>query len=60
MEDYVVESRCGAVSDLSDSERLKNNLLLPCLDRMVAEMNPHFSSVNIKILEGVQAGAVPL
>ncbi len=55
MEDYVVESGCGAVSDCSDSEKLKKNLFLPCLDRMVAEMNQRFSSVNMQTLEGVQA-----
>lgn len=47
MEDYVVESSCGAVSDLSDSEKLKKNLFLPCLDRMIAEMNQRFLSINI-------------
>lgn len=55
MEDYVVESSCGAVSDLSDSENLKRNLFLPCLDRMVAAMDQRFSSVNSQILQGVQA-----
>lgn len=55
MEDYVVESSCGAVSGLSDAEKLKRNLFLPCLDRMVAEMDQRFSSVNGQILRGVQA-----
>lgn len=55
MKDYVVESSCGAVSDLSDAEKLQKNLFLPCLDRMVAEINQRYLSVNIPILEGVQA-----
>lgn len=50
-----MESSCGAVSDLSDSEKLKKTLFLPCPDRMVAEMNQRFPSVNVQILQGVQA-----
>ena len=55
MEDYVVESSCGAVSDLDDAEKLKTVLYLPCLDRMVAEMDQRFSSLNSQVLKGVQA-----
>lgn len=55
MEVYQVESSCGAMSDLSDAEKLKRNLFLPCLDRMVAEMDQRFSSLNNQILRGVQA-----
>ena len=55
MEDYVVESSCGAVSDLDDAEKLRTVLYLPCLDRMVAEMDQRFSSLNSQILKGVQA-----
>lgn len=50
-----MESSCEAVSELSDTEKLKKNLFLLFLDTMIAEMNQCFSSVNIKILEGVQA-----
>uniref|UniRef100_A0A673HT75 HAT C-terminal dimerisation domain-containing protein n=1 Tax=Sinocyclocheilus rhinocerous TaxID=307959 RepID=A0A673HT75_9TELE len=55
MEVYVVDSSCGAVSDLSDAEKLKRNLFLPCLDKMVSKMEQHFSSHNGQILRGVQA-----
>jgi hypothetical protein len=55
LDDYLVESRCGAVSDLGDSECLKRNLYLPCLDRMVSEIEQRFSSVNSQVLRGVQA-----
>lgn len=51
MEDYVVESRCGAVSDLGDEEKLKTELYIPCLDRMVAEMELRFSSLNSQVLK---------
>lgn len=55
MEDYVVDSSCGAVSDLGDAEKLKTNLFLPCLDRMVAEMDQRFSSLTSQVLRGVEA-----
>lgn len=55
MEVYVVDASCGAVSDLNDAEKLKRNLFLPCLDRMVAEMDERFSCLNGQILRGVQA-----
>ena len=55
LDDYLLESRCGAVSDLGDSECLKRNLYLPCLDRMVSEIEQRFSSVNSQVLRGVQA-----
>ncbi|XP_073726196.1 zinc finger MYM-type protein 1-like [Misgurnus anguillicaudatus] len=55
MEVYVVDSSCGTVSDLSDAEKLKRNLYLPCLDRMVGEMDQRFSSLNEQILKGLQA-----
>lgn len=50
-----MEASFGASTDLSDEEKLKRNLYLPCLDRMVAEMDQRFSSVNGQILQGVQA-----
>ncbi|KAK0138714.1 Zinc finger MYM-type protein 1 [Merluccius polli] len=55
VEDYVVDSSCGVVSDLGNAEKLKTNLYLPCLDRMVAEMDQRFSSLNSQVLKGVQA-----
>ena len=55
LDDYLLESRCGAVNDLGDSECLKRNLYLPCLDRMVSEIEQQFSSVNSQVLRGVQA-----
>lgn len=55
MDDYVVESSCGALSDLGNAEKLRESLYIPCLDRMVAEMEQRFSSLNSKVLKGVMA-----
>ncbi len=49
-----MDSSCGALSNLSDPEKLKINLFLPCLDRMLSEMEQRFSSLNGQILRGVQ------
>lgn len=41
MDGFVVESICGAGSEVcgsSESEELKRKLLLPCLDRMISEI----------------------
>ena len=41
--------------ELSDAEQLNTNLFLLRLNRMVAELDQRFSSVNIQVLRGVQA-----
>lgn len=58
MDGFVVESTCGAgseVSGSSESEELKRKLLFPCLDRMISELEKHFSGVNEELLNGIQA-----
>lgn len=55
---YVVESTCGAGSEAtssSNSDDLKQKLLFPCLDRMLAELQKHFSDVSEELLSGIQA-----
>lgn len=58
MDEYVVESTCGAGSETcgsSESEDLKRKLLFPCLDRMICELERRFSGVNEDVLNGIQA-----
>ena len=58
MEGYVVESTCGAGSGVcgsSESHKLKKKLLFPCADRMISELQKHFSGVNEELLKGIQA-----
>lgn len=58
MDEYVVESACGAGSETcgsSESEDLKRKLLFPCLDRMICELDRRFSGVNEDVLNGIQA-----
>ena len=55
LEEYIVESSCGAASDLGNAEKLRTNVYLPCLDRMIAELEQRFSSLNSVVLKGVQA-----
>ncbi|ROL48829.1 Zinc finger MYM-type protein 1 [Anabarilius grahami] len=59
MDEYVVESTCGAGSETcgsSESEDLKRKLLFPCLDRMICELERHFSGVNEDVLNGILSG----
>lgn len=58
MEDFVVESTCGAGSEVggsSESEELKRKLFFPCLDRMISELERRFSGVNQDLLNGIHA-----
>ena len=55
LEEYIVESSCGAASDLGNAEKFRTNVYLPCLDRMIAELEQRFSSLNSVVLKGVQA-----
>ena len=54
----MVELSCGACSEVSassDSVDLKQKLLYPYLDRMMAELGKRFSDVSEDLLNGVQA-----
>ncbi|KAG9264494.1 zinc finger MYM-type protein 1-like [Astyanax mexicanus] len=60
MVDYVVESTCGAgagseATSSSNADDLKQRLLFPCLDRMLAELEKRFSDVSEELLCGIQA-----
>lgn len=58
MVDYVVESTCGAGSEAtgsSNADDLKQRLLFPCLDRMLAELEKRFSDVSEELLGGIMA-----
>lgn len=58
MMDYVVESTCGAGSEVTSSSNLgelNQKLLFPCLDRMLAELQKCFSDVSEELLSGIQA-----
>ncbi|KAL7842621.1 hypothetical protein SRHO_G00243100 [Serrasalmus rhombeus] len=60
MVDYVVESNCGAgagseATSSSNADDLKQRLLFPCLDRMLAELEKRFSDVSEELLCGIQA-----
>lgn len=58
MDEYVVESTCGAGSETcgsTESEDFKRKLLFPCLDRMICELERCFCGVNEEVLNGIQA-----
>uniref|UniRef100_A0A4W5QK15 DUF4371 domain-containing protein n=1 Tax=Hucho hucho TaxID=62062 RepID=A0A4W5QK15_9TELE len=55
MGDFVVETSLGLGTELSCSQTKKTELLLPCLDRMVCELDQRFSTVDAGLLKGIQA-----
>ena len=52
LDDYIVESRCGAVSDLGDSECLKRNLYLLGMGTS--------SKFQTRVIEGIPRGSIEL
>ncbi|KAK1171307.1 zinc finger MYM-type protein 1-like, partial [Acipenser oxyrinchus oxyrinchus] len=54
MGDFVVETSLGLDTELSCSQTLKTELLLPCLDRMVCELDQRFSTVDAGLLKDIQ------
>ncbi|RXM29873.1 Zinc finger MYM-type protein 1 [Acipenser ruthenus] len=54
MGDFVVETSLGLGTELSCSQTLKTELL-PCLDRMVCELDQRFSTVDAGLLKDIQA-----
>ncbi|CAB1433037.1 unnamed protein product [Pleuronectes platessa] len=55
MEDFVLETTFGSGTELISSQTLKAELLFPCVDRMVSELELRFSSVDAGLLKGIQA-----
>uniref|UniRef100_A0A8C6LPH8 HAT C-terminal dimerisation domain-containing protein n=1 Tax=Nothobranchius furzeri TaxID=105023 RepID=A0A8C6LPH8_NOTFU len=55
MEDVVFETTVGSRTELISSEVLKTELLFPCVDRMVGELEVRFCSVDAGLLKGIQA-----
>ncbi|XP_040024980.2 zinc finger MYM-type protein 1 [Gasterosteus aculeatus] len=55
MEDFVLESTLGSGTELISSHTLTTELLSPCVDRMVSELEQRFSSVDAGLLKGIQA-----
>ena len=54
MDDFVLESTLGSGTELISSHTLKTELLFPCVDRMVSELELRFSSVDAGLLKGMQ------
>uniref|UniRef100_A0A1A7X346 DUF4371 domain-containing protein n=1 Tax=Iconisemion striatum TaxID=60296 RepID=A0A1A7X346_9TELE len=55
MEDFVLEVTVGSRTELNNSDTLKRELLFPCVDRMVGELDQRFCSVDAGLLKGIQA-----
>lgn len=55
MDDFVCETTVGSRTELVTSEALKTELLFPCVDRTVGELELRFSSVDAGLLKGLQA-----
>ena len=54
MGDFVVETSLGLGIELTCSQTMKTELLLPCLDMMVCELDQRFSTVDAGLLKGMQ------
>nr|XP_054606904.1 zinc finger MYM-type protein 1-like [Nothobranchius furzeri] len=55
MDDFVVESACGATSILTTPDEFRRQLLYPCLDRMIQELTHRFSDLGEELMSGIQA-----
>ncbi|CAK6975896.1 zinc finger MYM-type 1-like [Scomber scombrus] len=55
MDDFVLETTAGARTELNNSDPMKRELLFPCVDRMVGELEQRFCSVDAGLLRGIQA-----
>ena len=58
MQDFIVESSCGAGSEVSYSsklENLKQTRFFPCIDRMLSEIKNRFSEYDEELLCGIMA-----
>uniref|UniRef100_A0A8C6M7J5 DUF4371 domain-containing protein n=1 Tax=Nothobranchius furzeri TaxID=105023 RepID=A0A8C6M7J5_NOTFU len=55
MDDFVVESACGATSILTTPDEFRSQLFYPCLDRMIQELTHRFSDLGEELMSGIQA-----
>jgi hypothetical protein len=55
MGDFVVETSLGLGTELSCSQTMKTELLLPCLGGMVCELDQRFPTLDAGLLKGMQA-----
>uniref|UniRef100_A0A3Q2YX22 DUF4371 domain-containing protein n=1 Tax=Hippocampus comes TaxID=109280 RepID=A0A3Q2YX22_HIPCM len=55
MDDFVLETVAGSRSEFDNAETLKRDLLFPCVDRMVGELETRFCTVDAELLKGIQA-----
>lgn len=55
MDDFVLETTLGTGTELVRSAAFKTDLLFPCVDRMVSELEVRFCSVDTGLLKGIQA-----
>uniref|UniRef100_A0A3Q4GS89 HAT C-terminal dimerisation domain-containing protein n=1 Tax=Neolamprologus brichardi TaxID=32507 RepID=A0A3Q4GS89_NEOBR len=55
MEDFVLEATVGSRTELNNSDTLKRELLFPCVDWMVGELDQRFCSLDAGLLKGIQA-----
>ena len=51
----MVETAAGSRTELNSPDTFKRDLLFPCVDRMVAELEQRFCSVDAGLLKGIQA-----
>uniref|UniRef100_A0A8C6KAF0 HAT C-terminal dimerisation domain-containing protein n=1 Tax=Nothobranchius furzeri TaxID=105023 RepID=A0A8C6KAF0_NOTFU len=50
MDDFVVESACGATSILTTPDEFRSQLFYPCLDRMIQELTHRFSDLGEELM----------
>lgn len=55
LDDFVVESSSGYRRSLETAVNFKTEIFYPCLDRMLSELNNRFSTINSRLLKGMQA-----
>lgn len=55
LDGFVVESACGATSNLTTPGDFRGQLFYPCLDRMIQELTHRFSDVGAELMSGIQA-----
>lgn len=55
MENFVLEATVGSRTELNNSDALKRELLFPCVDWMVGELDQRFCSVDAGLLKVIQA-----
>ncbi|KAM8972044.1 zinc finger MYM-type protein 1-like [Pelodytes ibericus] len=54
MEDYVTEPSFSQ-EDIGSKDYFRTKLFFPCVDRMLSELDHRFSSINKKLMKGIQA-----